>query len=67
MDIEKVNSKYQRAIGKLKTKSPYEDAIMQKTYVTESSTVGSRKPICSVFEQCVNKNKRLMSRLENKK
>ncbi|XP_045537035.1 uncharacterized protein LOC106719799 [Papilio machaon] len=64
---EEVSTKYQRAIGKLKTNSPYEDALMQGTYVTESSTIGSRKPICSVFEQCADKNKRLMSRLEKKK
>lgn len=56
---EEVRSLYKRAIANLQTNASEEHATVLKRYSTEGTTVGSTKPLCSVLDQHVEKNKRL--------
>nr|XP_034833065.1 uncharacterized protein LOC117989763 [Maniola hyperantus] len=59
---EEVRSQYQRAIASLQTNVKQEDSTIQHLYTTENTHFGSRKPICSVLDQFVEKNKRLFGK-----
>ncbi|CAG4996651.1 unnamed protein product [Parnassius apollo] len=56
---------YLRAVAKLKTNTQFEYSSINRNYSSENSQIGSTKPICSVFEQCANKSKRLERKIAN--
>ncbi|XP_022827069.1 uncharacterized protein LOC111356814 [Spodoptera litura] len=56
---EEARSFYEKSVAQLSTNISEEYDAFQKEYSTENSVVGSRRPICSVLDQYIEKNKRL--------
>lgn len=56
---EEIRSYYQRSIGNLQTNIQQQDSSLKHFYKTESSSLGSGRPISSVIDQYVERNKRL--------
>ncbi|XP_075977095.1 uncharacterized protein LOC142977218 [Anticarsia gemmatalis] len=56
---EDVRSYYEKRLANLNANTQEEYTAFKKQYSTENSVVGSGKPICSVFDQFTEKNKRL--------
>ncbi|KOB54182.1 Serine/threonine-protein kinase-like protein, partial [Operophtera brumata] len=58
---EEVRSSYERSLASLQTNGQQEHSTIQGTYAPESTQIGSRKPICAVFDPYKHMNKRLES------
>ncbi|XP_045500083.1 uncharacterized protein LOC123697585 [Colias croceus] len=57
---DRIRNFYQSSIAHLQSNIPEEQSLIQANYCTENSTVGSRKPLCSVFDPYTEKNKRVV-------
>ncbi|KAG6440959.1 hypothetical protein O3G_MSEX001589 [Manduca sexta] len=58
-DEEEVRGYYQRAIANLQTNIREQHSVVNEKYFSENTQYGSRKPLCSVFDPYVEKNRRL--------
>ncbi|CAB3255578.1 unnamed protein product [Arctia plantaginis] len=56
---EEVRGYYEKCLANMETNVPEEYTAFRQQYATENSVVGSRKPVCAVFDQFTEKNKRL--------
>ncbi|XP_063365158.1 uncharacterized protein LOC134653695 [Cydia amplana] len=56
---EQVQTYYQRSIANLQTNAHYEHSTVKEKFASETSQIGTGKPICSVLDQFKEKNKRL--------
>lgn len=56
---EEARSYYEKSLASLSTNIPEEYNAFQKKYSTENSVVGSRRPVSSVLDQYIEKNKKL--------
>ncbi|CAH0686321.1 unnamed protein product [Spodoptera exigua] len=56
---EEARSFYEKSVAHLSTNISEEYDAFQNQYSTENSVVGSERPICSVLDQYIEKNKRL--------
>ncbi|XP_052750318.1 uncharacterized protein LOC113511460 [Galleria mellonella] len=61
---EQVRTYYKRRIAKLPTRVQHEQTTIQDAYKTEYTQIGSDKPICSIFDPYIERNKRLQAKID---
>lgn len=56
---EEIKKYYKKSTAKLETNIPQQNSAIKLLYKTENNVIGLRKPVCSVIDQFIKKNKRL--------
>ncbi|XP_059061712.1 uncharacterized protein LOC131854605 [Achroia grisella] len=60
---DEVRTYYKRRVAKLSTRSHQEQTAIQTAYKSENTQIGSDKPLCSILDPYVERNKRLQAKI----